>query len=55
MFTARGVIFSIVSLSFWYIAKLPIGLKSLLSLMGDGSLDTGKAGQPNIGLDKDAW
>jgi acetyl esterase/lipase len=54
MFTARGVIFSIVSLSIWYIAKLPVVLKSLLSLTGDESLDTGKTGQPNIGLDEDA-
>jgi hypothetical protein len=54
MFTARGVISSIVSLSIWYIEKVDGNSKLSLWLTVDESLDTGGIGWPSIGLDKDA-
>jgi hypothetical protein len=47
MFMARGVIFSIASLSTWSIEKPPAGLKSSLWPTADENLDTGKTGLPN--------
>jgi len=47
MFMARGVLFSIASLSIWSIGKLPVGLKSSLWPTVAENLDTGKTGLPN--------